>query len=228
MPGPYLDPELQAEFEEAYTELLNTPAGMYSFSKRDRNYLTGRFLTDIRYLDLPTHPNKNFKTHLRQSVGNRMENGKPFELHGVLKEKMNAVYNVLKEIQARYFRIEPGLNGLPLRRKTRIENMIKQELSTAMRVINIAEEAEGGGRKKGGCGCMVPQQGGYTSENPKSNPLLGFAQQGGYRATKKDKKYLNLYKKGKSIGFTMTASLKAKGLIPRANGTRRVSKKYRR
>ena len=35
-----------------------------------------------------------------------------------------------------------------------------------------------------------------------------------------------LWKKGKSIGFTMRASLKAKGLIPRANGTRRVSKKY--
>ena len=63
--------------------------------------------------------------------------------------------------------------------------------------------------KRGGCGCMVPQS-------------------GGYRATKKDKKYLNLYKKGKSIGFTMTASLKAKGLIPRANGTRKVSNKYKR
>jgi len=52
-------------------------------------------------------------------------------------------------------------------------------------------------------------------------------QTGGYRATKKDKKYLKMYKQGKSIGFTMTASLKAKGLIPRANGTRRISKKYR-
>jgi hypothetical protein len=74
-----------------------------------------------------------------------------------------------------------------------------------------------GGRRKsrGGCGCMVPQTGGYKMH-------------GGYRATKKDKKYLNLYKKGKSIGFTMTASLKAKGLIKRANGTKRVSKKYRR
>ena len=48
-----------------------------------------------------------------------------------------------------------------------------------------------------------------------------------YRATKRDKKYLKLYKQGKSIGFTMTASLKAKGLIPRANGTRRVSNKYK-
>ena len=58
--------------------------------------------------------------------------------------------------------------------------------------------------KKGGCGCN----------------------RGGYRATKRDKKYLLLWKKGKSIGFTMRSSLKAKGLIPRANGTRRVSKKY--
>jgi len=48
-----------------------------------------------------------------------------------------------------------------------------------------------------------------------------------YRATRRDKKYLKLYKQGKSIGFTMTASLKAKGLIPRANGTRRVSNKYK-
>jgi len=48
-----------------------------------------------------------------------------------------------------------------------------------------------------------------------------------YRATRRDKKYLKLYRQGKSIGFTMTASLKAKGLIPRANGTRRVSNKYK-
>lgn len=53
------------------------------------------------------------------------------------------------------------------------------------------------------------------------------AKKGGYRATRRDKKYLKRYKQGKSIGFTMRASLKAKGLIPRANGTRRVSKKYK-
>jgi len=51
-------------------------------------------------------------------------------------------------------------------------------------------------------------------------------QNGGYRPTKKDKAALRKYRQGKSIGFTMKASLKAKGLIPRANGTRRVSKKY--
>jgi len=52
------------------------------------------------------------------------------------------------------------------------------------------------------------------------------AQKGGYRATQRNKKYLDMFKKGKSIGFTMRSSLKAKGLIPRANGTYKVSNKY--
>lgn len=50
---------------------------------------------------------------------------------------------------------------------------------------------------------------------------------GGYRPTKRNLKYLKLWKKGKSIGFTMRSSLKAKGLIPRSNGTYRVSNKYK-
>ena len=49
----------------------------------------------------------------------------------------------------------------------------------------------------------------------------------GYRATKRNLKYLKKWKEGKSIGFTMRSSLKAKGLIPRANGKKRVSIKYR-
>ena len=53
------------------------------------------------------------------------------------------------------------------------------------------------------------------------------ATKGGYRATQRNKKYLSLYKKVKSVGFTMRSSLKAKGLIPRANGTYKVSNKYR-
>jgi serine/threonine protein kinase len=51
--------------------------------------------------------------------------------------------------------------------------------------------------------------------------------EGGYKATKRNLKYLKKWKRGESIGFTMRSSLKAKGLIPRANGTRRVSNKYR-
>ncbi len=59
-----------------------------------------------------------------------------------------------------------------------------------------------------GCGCMLGQS-------------------GGYRATRRNRQLLKKYRAGKKIGFTAKASLKAKGLIPRSNGTRRVSAKYR-
>jgi hypothetical protein len=67
----------------------------------------------------------------------------------------------------------------------------------------------------GGCGCMM--KGGKTRR----------ARRGGYRATAKNRKYLRKWKQGKSIGFTMLASLKAKGLIPRASGKKVVSPKYK-
>jgi len=48
-----------------------------------------------------------------------------------------------------------------------------------------------------------------------------------YKPTKKNRQYLAKWKQGKSIGFTMRSSLKAKGLIPRSNGTKRASDKYK-
>jgi serine/threonine protein kinase len=68
--------------------------------------------------------------------------------------------------------------------------------------------------KGGACGCQVL---------PKLPTALG-----GYRPTKRNLKYLKMWKRGESIGFTMKSSLKAKGLIPRSNGTKRVSPKYRK
>lgn len=54
---------------------------------------------------------------------------------------------------------------------------------------------------------------------------------GGYHPTERDHTYLQKWKRGESIGFTMTASLKAKGLIPRESktmkGKRVVSAKYK-
>jgi hypothetical protein len=47
---------------------------------------------------------------------------------------------------------------------------------------------------------------------------------GGYRATERDKFYLRKYKRGESIGFTMKASLKSKGLLPRNSKTMRGKK----
>ena len=79
-----------------------------------------------------------------------------------------------------------------------------------------------GGQRGGGCGCGGPlfQTGGTRKQK-----------KGGYRPTKKNLTYLKQWRKGKSIGFTMTSSLKAKGLIPRTSrklkGKRVVSRKYR-
>jgi hypothetical protein len=50
---------------------------------------------------------------------------------------------------------------------------------------------------------------------------------GCYIPTEKDKDALRKWRKGKSIGFTMRSSLKAKGLIPRASGKKVVSDKYK-
>ncbi len=47
-----------------------------------------------------------------------------------------------------------------------------------------------------------------------------------YAVTKRDRYYLRKYKKGKSIGFTMKSSLKAKGLIARSSGKKIISPKY--
>jgi hypothetical protein len=82
----------------------------------------------------------------------------------------------------------------------------------------------------GGCGTCLnsmlgtfkSRRGGYSSSASRR------AKRGGYRATKKDKAALKRFRAGKSIGFTMRSSLKAKGLIPRANGTRRISNKYKK
>ena len=45
-----------------------------------------------------------------------------------------------------------------------------------------------------------------------------------YRPTKKNKMLLARLRKGRSIGFTATASLKAKGLIPRTSRALRGKK----
>ena len=64
----------------------------------------------------------------------------------------------------------------------------------------------------GGCGCMTRRG-------------------GAYKPTKKNRKALAKWRKGQSIGFTMTSSLKAKGLIPRSSkkhrGKKVVSAKYK-
>lgn len=72
-------------------------------------------------------------------------------------------------------------------------------------------------QKGSGCGC--------------ANKALGFIGSGGYKPTKKNLQTLRRWRRGLSIGFTATSSLKAKGLIPRTSkkfkGKRIISAKYR-
>jgi len=161
--------------------------------REGRNKFIYDLIANARSLDGPGH---TLNDELRRCM---IGNPDHIELDDTVRSKAQALYTFVKDVVGP---IIGNLSGTPQRR-------FKQSLWTMINAV-FPVAAMGGRRKsRGGCGCMVPQQ-------------------GGYRATKKDKKYLNLYKKGKSIGFTMTASLKAKGLIKRANGTKRISKKYRR
>ncbi len=80
-------------------------------------------------------------------------------------------------------------------------------------------------QRGGGCGCsggadFLMRGGG-----------CGCGLKGGYKATVRNRKYLAKWKRGESIGFTMKASLKAKGLIPRTSrkhyGKKVVGNKYK-
>lgn len=93
--------------------------------------------------------------------------------------------------------------------------------------LEAARDVKGGKRKTqtrkqrgGSCG-LLPMQGGGC----------GCGLKGGYKATKRNRKYLANYRRGKSIGFTMKASLKAKGLLPRSSkknyGKKIVGNKYK-
>jgi len=90
-----------------------------------------------------------------------------------------------------------------------------------------------GGKRSGATKRQLGGYGGCTGQ-PTMLRALGLMNGGKrlttggrYKPTAKDKAALRKFRAGKSIGFTMRSSLKAKGLIPRANGTRRVSNKYK-
>ncbi len=82
-------------------------------------------------------------------------------------------------------------------------------------------------RSRRGCGCGNSLFGKIGGTRKSVNPFYT----GGYKPTKKNLETLRRWKRGESIGFTATSSLKAKGLIPRTGkgqkGKYIVSAKYR-
>ena len=84
------------------------------------------------------------------------------------------------------------------------------------------------GMKGGACPCSIASKVPTPFEGfQRYNGMYNGMYNGGYKATKRNLTYLKNWKNGKSIGFTMRASLKAKGLIPRANGKKYKSEKYK-
>jgi hypothetical protein len=139
----------------------------------------------------------------------------------------------IQEIQARAQPNQRPLTQDDLRRReqlialssrlqqTRTQNANNQSniqpTNTNLQAIQAANSEEvrnalyGNATEGGGCGCGL--------------------RRGGYRPTKKNLAALKKWRKGQSIGFTMTSSLKAKGLIPRTSrkhkGKKVVSAKYK-
>ena len=114
----------------------------------------------------------------------------------------------------------PGTAGLSIQEELmqrtwnpkKLEKLLNQGYSLNNVSNEFAPIVEGVGTQRGGgCGCSLWK--------------------GGYRATRKNREALKKWKQGKSIGFTMRASLKAKGLIPRTSrknrGKKIVSNKYK-
>lgn len=82
-------------------------------------------------------------------------------------------------------------------------------------------QRQGGGAKQAGGG---NQQAGGSNQQAGGGCGCGLPMSGGYRATARNRMYLKKFRAGKSIGFTMLASLKAKGLIPRTSRKNRGRK----
>ena len=115
----------------------------------------------------------------------------------------------------------PGTAGLSvqeeLMQRTWHPSKLQKLLNQGYSLNNVSDEfapvVEGTGTQNGGgCGCQ--------------SKLWG-----GYKPTRKNRAALKKWKQGKSIGFTMRSSLKAKGLIPRTSrknrGKKIVSNKYK-
>jgi hypothetical protein len=80
-------------------------------------------------------------------------------------------------------------------------------MNSTRRQRRVADyQIDGSEQRGGGCAC--------------DRALEGMSG-GGYRPTRRNRNLLRRWRRGESIGFTATASLKAKGLIPR------TSRKYR-
>jgi len=151
----------------------------------------------------------------------RLDNFRFYSVNPPWKTKASRKSNQMRQPRLIGEIYTPGTAGLSVQEELmqrtwnpkKLEKLLNQGYSLNEVSNEFAPVVEGVGTQKGGgCGCQTKLW-------------------GGYKATRKNRAALKKWKQGKSIGFTMRASLKAKGLIPRTSrknrGKKIVSNKYK-
>ena len=178
-----------------------------------------------------------FLMYYNRPFPHQLRSGKPKskqfdEIYQAGKELMNAKVKNLDELRALQW-IQDKKNGKPMLSPQEPLNTpaVGVGSSTVPRHKSTAVVQQGGANYGEPMYLQAKLRGGNVGP---SHPTKGAGcgcLKGGYKPTKKNLNALKRWKRGESIGFTQTASLKAKGLIPRTSrkyrGKKVVSAKYK-
>jgi hypothetical protein len=168
---------------------------------------------DIKEVNLPmTNLPNDYNSGLGRQLKNKQEFARFLATYGTPKSK----YTRRKELNDVY---KAGHKLI----KDGVKNVDEEKALTWLR-----EQEEKAAAQEGGANYGEPM---YLQARLRGGGCGCNARRGGYRPTKKNLAALKKWRKGQSIGFTMTSSLKAKGLIPRTSrkhkGKKVVSAKYK-
>ena len=155
----------------------------------------------------------------------RLRGGAVPRISAAERERNELIRNV-----ARQLRKETGQPPSLLNIARRIRE-IRQRLPVAQSIASVPVQAQGIATVPGQAQSAAPVQVQAPAASQEGGGCGCGLRRGGYRPTKKNLAALKKWRKGQSIGFTMTSSLKAKGLIPRTSrkhkGKKVVSAKYK-
>ena len=214
------------EYEPDELEVGKRYSFPYTFSRywTDEDINEGTFVRLDRDPSIPEYPVAVFDHWADwdplDEYDARLDKYRFFSTEPLWKAKASKKSNQMRKPRLIGEEYTPGTGGLSIQEELmqkawnpkRIEKLLNQGYSLNNVSNEFAPVVEGVGTQRGGgCGCSLWK--------------------GGYRPTRKNREALKKWKQGKSIGFTMQASLKAKGLIPRTSrknrGKKIVSNKYK-
>ena len=205
---------VEAYYDEAEKKLyILMMTTRKDYQRRGVNFYLIKFLRehfklekDQVVFDKPTEEGKKF-----EASGKFEEGGDLLEQGRVLPELTNQELNFLKGFMEEV----SGSDNPMLLRKF----MSNDEIKSANSLVKKGYMAKGTSDEKNGSVMYYLD----LTSNERRNIESKFAEGG---KTFNNKELLEKYNAGESIGFTATAHLKAKGLIERADGTKRKSDEY--